>query len=264
MNIIFRFIKIKAEEKMERTMKKNIEKTRVLSQIRAVLMDQEKILKDLSDQSRFLENQFIKIAGQLQEIEKESPERKPDFEVRARSGETRRPNIIPFPGAFSRPVSTKITGNQDSSRFQVPILARPGEPLPRSIPDFRAPLQRDGLILLSWAKRHTEAGERYTAYWVTSQGINRYYASDNLDAESFLAAVPIRKSYAAEDGIEFYGQHDLAYIVHVAPDLMISNRQAADKRSEHIKTLRTLGMKADYSYRFLLTRERKKRRTLVS
>jgi hypothetical protein len=249
---------------MERTMKRNIGKTRVLSQIREVLMDQEKILQDIADQSRFLENQFIKITGQLHEIEKESLERKPDFETWSRPVESTRPNIIPFPGAFSRPVSSGIPGNQDSSRFQVPILARPGEPLPRFIPDFRTALQRDGLILLSWAKRHTGAGERYTAYWVTSQGINRYYASDNLDAESFVFAVPVRKSYAAEDGIEFYDQHDLAYIVHVAPDLMISSRQAEDKRSEHIKTLRTLGMKADYSYRFLLTRERKKRRSLVS
>jgi hypothetical protein len=85
-----------------------------------------------------------------------------------------------------------------------------------------------------------------------------------MEAECFASAVPVRKSYAAEDGIEFYGQDNPAYVVHVAPDLMISSREGGDKRPEHIKTLRNLGMKADYSYRFLLTRERKKRRTLVS
>jgi hypothetical protein len=248
------------EEKMEKSMKKYIEKTRILPQIRAVLMDRAKTLKDLSELAHNLENQFIKIAGQLYEIEKESSGKKPDSETGARAWKERKSNIIPFPGAFTGPVPSEAAGRPEPGRFsyQVPILARPGEALPRSIPDFRLALQRDGLILLSWAKKHTEMGERYTAYWVTSQGINRYYASEDMDAGRFASAVPVRKSYAAEDGIEFYGQDKLAYIVHVAPDLMISGRQAGDKRSEHIKKLRTLGMKADYSYRFLLTKERKK------
>jgi hypothetical protein len=251
---------------MERTMEKNIEKKQVLPQLRALLMDRAKVLKDLSDQAHCLENQIVKIAGQLYEIEKESAGKKPDSETGARPREERKSNIIPFPGSFGRPVLSDPPKHQGTGgfSFQVPILARPGSPLPLSIPDFRLALQRDGLILLSWAKRHTEMGERYTAYWVTSQGITRYYASEDLPAEHFASAVPVRKSYAAEDGIEFYGQNNLAYIVHVAPDLMISNRQAGDKRPEHIKKLRNLGMKADYSYRFLLTRERKRRRHLVS
>jgi hypothetical protein len=140
--------------------------------------------------------------------------------------------------------------------YLVPILARPGEALPRSIPDYRALLQRDGLILLSWVKKHTEMGERYTAYWVTSQGINRYYASGDLEAEQFVFAVPVRKSYAAEDGIDFYGQNNPAYIVHVAPNLMMGKRQLTDERPEHIKKLKGLGMEADYSYPFLLTKKR--------
>jgi hypothetical protein len=251
---------------MDRTMEKNIEKTQILPRIRALLMDRANVLKELSDQAHCLEDQIVKLAGQLYEIEKESTGKKPDSEIGTLPIKEKKSNIIPFPRSFGGPVLSKVPKPQASSlfSFQVPILARPGEPLPLSIPDFRLDLQRDGLILLSWAKRHTEMGERYTAYWVTSQGINRYYASGDLDAENFASAVPVRKSYAAEDGIEFYGQNNLAYIVHVAPDLMISNSQAGDKRSEHIKKLRTLGMKADYSYRFLLTRERKRRRNLVS
>jgi hypothetical protein len=251
---------------MERTMEKNIEKNQILPQIRVLLIDRAKVLKELSNQAHCLENQIVKIAGQLYEIEKESAGKKPDTETGARPVETRKSNIIPFPGSFGRPVLSEAPERQGAGgfSFQVPILARPGEPLPLSIPDYRRALQRDGLILLSWAKRHTETGERYTAYWVTSQGINRYYASEDLDAGNFASAVPVRKSYAAEDGIEFYGQNNLAYIVHVAPDLMISSRQADDTRPEHIKKLRNLGMKADYSYRFLLTRERKRRHNLVS
>lgn len=251
---------------MERTIEKNIEKTRILPQIRAVLMDRAKVLKELSERAHYLENQIVNIAGQLYELEKESAGKNPDSKAARRPGEERKSNIIPFPGSFGRPVPSEASRHQESGwfSFQVPILARPGEPLPLSIPDFRFALQRDGLILLSWAKRHTETGERYTAYWVTSQGINRYYASEDLEAGRFASAMPVRKSYAAEDGIEFYGQNNLAYIVHVAPDLMISSRQAGDKRPEHIKKLRNLGMKTDYSYRFLLTRERKKQPPLVS
>jgi hypothetical protein len=105
-------------------------------------------------------------------------------------------------------------------------------------------------------------GERFTAYWVTSKGIYRYYASEDLDAEHFVSAVPVQKSYAAEDGIDFYGQNTPAYIVHVAPDLMMSKRQAVDRRPEHIKKLQSLVMNADYNYRFLLTKEKKKKRSL--
>jgi hypothetical protein len=251
---------------MENTMEKNIEKTQVLPQIRAILMDRAKVLKELSEQAHCLESQIVKIAGQLYEVEKETSGKKPGAGIGPRPGEAKKSNIIPFPGSFGRPVPSEAPKYRSAGQFsfQVPILARPGEPLPLSIPDFRLALQRDGLILLSWAKRHTEMGERYTAYWVTSQGINRYYASADLPAEHFASAVPVHKSYAAEDGIEFYGQNNLAYIVHVAPDLMISSSQAGDKRPEHIKKLRNLGMKADYSYRFLLTRERKRRHNLVS
>jgi hypothetical protein len=251
---------------MERTMEKNIEKNRDLLRIRALLMDRAKVLKELSGQAHCLENQILGIAGRLYEIEQKSTGTKPGSEAGTLPAETRKSNIIPFPGSFGRPVTAEAPKRRETGRFsfQVPILARPGEPLPLSIPDFRLALQRDGLILLSWAKRHTEMGERYTAYWITSQGITRYYASEDLPAGHFASALPVRKSYAAEDGIEFYGQNNLAYIVHVAPDLMINSRQAEDKRPEHIKKLRNLGMKADYNYRFLLTRERKQRHNLVS
>jgi hypothetical protein len=199
---------------------------------------------------------LIKIAGQLSEIENDlgretagSPKEKPFFGDKYS-------NIIPFPRRSLGPVKP---GRPTRFDYLVPILARPGEPLPHSIPDFRALLQRDGLILLSWAKKHTAMGERYTAYWVTSQGTSRYYASADLEADQFIFAVPVCKSYAAEDGIEFYGQNNPAYIVHVAPELMMSGRQAEDERPEHIKKLKAAGMEADYNYHFLLTKNKKMR-----
>lgn len=175
------------------------------------------------------------------------------------------PKIIVFPGnphsaAANRApqYGSRKTGaaKEDVSS---PITVKPGTSLPSGIPDFRAVLQRDGLILLSWDKRITEDGERYTAYWVTSAGTPRFYASKPFPVWSFSSACPDHKSYAAEDGIEFYGQKAPAYIVHVAPELMMSNPKHGELRPSHIDTLRRFGCTADFEYKYLLTREKSRR-----
>ena len=159
--------------------------------------------------------------------------------------------IIPFPGVYY-PATPK---KQPLARI---ILARPGENMPESITDFRPVLQRDGLILLSWDKRLTEKGELYTAYWVTSSGVLRYYASAPVLAEYFPGAVPNHKSYAAEDGVEFYGEINPVYVVHVAPELMMSSPEKAKDRPVHITKLRSMGIGVNFDYVYLLTAERKK------
>jgi len=164
-------------------------------------------------------------------------------------------NIIPFSG--SSHVSEIPHTKQDlSSLF---YLAAPGNSLPSGISDFRPALQRDGLILLGWDKRFTETGERYTAYWVTSVGTPRFYASRQLSLEDFPFANPDHKSYAAEDGIEFYGQKAPAYIVHVAPDLVMSNPRHKELRAAHINTLKKLGSKVNFNYKYLLKTEKNKK-----
>lgn len=168
-------------------------------------------------------------------------------------------NIIAFPSNSRRtmPGAGSFT-NPAGRRGYAPISGRPGSPLPPGIPDFRGALQRDGLILLAWDKRGTESGERYTAYWVTSTGTPRFYASKPLAFEEFPAAQPHHKSYAAEDGIEFYGQKAPEYIVHAAPELLISNPAHRELRSIHIDTLKREGSGVDFGYQYLLTRERKR------
>ena len=157
-------------------------------------------------------------------------------------------NIIPFPKPnISAPVQI---------RHSMPIIAAPGKPLPSEIYDYRPALQRNGLILLAWDKRETEAGERYTAYWVTSAGTARFYASRPLPHNKFYSAQPHHKSYAAEDGIEFYGQNAPSYIVHVAPELMMSNPRHAELRLSHIQALKDMGSTVDFDYKYLLTTEK--------
>jgi len=170
-----------------------------------------------------------------------------------------RSNIIPFP--TSRPAAA--CGPEISRTRQplasLPYLAAPGSILPPGIPDFREALQRDGLILLGWDKRFTDKGERYTAYWVTSIGIPRFYASRPLLLADFPLANPDHKSYAAEDGIEFYGQEAPAYIIHIAPDLMMSNPRHRELRAAHIETLKNLGSKVNFNYKYLLKTEKNRK-----
>jgi hypothetical protein len=160
--------------------------------------------------------------------------------------------IIPFPG-LAKPIGrTGFPLRAKQNPASAPILATPGRSLPSGIPDFRPDLQRDGIILLAWDKRKTEMGERYTAYWVTSTGISRYYASKLLSMDDFSSARPDHKSYAAEDGIEFYGQEAPVYVAHVAPELMKSNPRHVELRQIHINALKHQGSKVDFKYKYLL------------
>ena len=218
------------------------------------VMDHAQYLQSLSDQIFRLEGRINKITTKLSEID---PGKEDSLRMAKQPAKPNhldfshvtggRSNITPFPG-----VHLRSERKQNSS----PILAMPGKHLPADIPDFRPVLQRDGLILLGWDKRKTEKGELYTAYWVTSNGIPRFYASKQHKAEDFSLAQPDRKSYAAEDGIEFYGQEAPACIVHVAPELMMSNPQHRKLRYAHIKTLKENGISVDFNYKYLLTKER--------
>ena len=167
-------------------------------------------------------------------------------------------NIISFTGPLLSKPSNMENGNAKGTE---PYIAEPGKPISPDIFDYRPMLQRDGLILLGWDKRFTEKGEFYTAYWVTSAGVPRYYASRLHAKNDFQLAQPHHKSYAAEDGIEYYGQKAPSYIVHAAPELMMSNPKHKELREVHINTLKKHGFRTDFSFKFLLTKEKQLRIT---
>lgn len=214
----------------------------------------EQHLQSLSDQISWLENRVKNIADILLRIsqDKKNVYRK-TTQISGSAYQGLNPttgkqsNVIPFPECCIR---------RERTQGLTPILARPGNRLPPEIPDFRPLLQRDGLILLAWDWRSTELGERYTAYWVTSTGIPRFYASMPLDQKEFPSARPHHKSYAAEDGIEFYGQKAPARIIHVAPELMKSNPRHRDLRTIHIQALKHYGSNVDFDYKYLLKTEK--------
>jgi hypothetical protein len=71
--------------------------------------------------------------------------------------------------------------------------------------------------------------------------------------------MPNRKSYAAEDGIDFYGDPSPTYVVYVAPELMMNKKEKISQRPEHIKKLKSLGISVDFDYSYLLKTERNRK-----
>ena len=229
---------------------------RELSAITAAFKDHVLTLQDLADQVAHLGGRIAKIGSKFGIHNQDSDEldkRAPGFNAVTGSF----PNIIPFPKTYQAVSKRQELSAFRSERSETPLFfASPGKSLPETIPDFRPVLQRDGLILLAWDKRKTDEGFRFTAYWVTSAGTPRFYASGPHSSEDFASARPARKSYAAEDGIEFYGQEAPLYLVHVAPELMKSNPRHKELRVNHINALKHQGSTVDFDYRYLLKNEK--------
>jgi len=223
-------------------------------EIAAEIKELLKSLQDLADELSRLENKISRMSVSSNQNANSVIENfSPVFEQSGfESAASVKSNIIPFSGSHVYEIS-----HTKQYLSSLSYLAAPGSSLPVGISDFRPVLQRDGLILLGWDKRFNETGECYTAYWVTSAGIPRFYASKPLLLTDFPFANPDHKSYAAEDGIEFYGQKAPAYIVHVAPDLMMSNPRHRELRAAHISMLKNLGSKVNFNYKYLLKNEKK-------
>jgi len=230
-------------------------------EITAEMKELVKNLHDLADEISRLENHITRMSvSSHQSANSVIKNFLPAFaQYGFQATEGSRSNIIPFPASrFGADRDPEILKTKQPIA-SLPFLATPGSILPPKIPDFRMALQRDGLILLGWDKRFTETGERFTAYWVTSVGIPRFYASKQLLLAEFPFANPDHKSYAAEDGIEFYGQKAPAYIVHMAPDLMMSNPRHGELRTAHINMLKLQGSKVNYNYKYLLKTEKNRK-----
>ena len=254
------YVEPKVALKNRVTLEKKMKKTKKLNEVTELAG----LVEDLSNQINQLRKQITQMPSAMKY--KISSENIIDNSIEYKyptvsTVTSEQSKIIQFPrkNSYFRSRTMKDYSQRKQIFYTAPIQAPPGRPLRLDIPDCRSILQRDGLILLSWDKRNTEKGEQYTAYWVTSMGIPRFYASKPMLYNDLQSARPDHKSYAAEDGIEFYGQRAPVYIVHVAPELMKSNPKHKELRAAHIKMLNNMGSKVNFNYKYLLKTEKNKK-----
>jgi hypothetical protein len=159
--------------------------------------------------------------------------------------------------------------NQPPKRKKEPVIisAMPGDPFPFGHQDFRPLLQRDGLILLSWALWEDWEGDwsldqRYIVTWLASRGRNLHYATKAIPRKELEKANPERKAdalfYRGIYGSYYFATNDPSekriadYLYLVAPfDLDCKTIPA------FIKILKAQGSTVDFGYEFSLTRNNK-------
>jgi len=137
----------------------------------------------------------------------------------------------------------------------VVISALPGEPVPAEYQDLRPFLQRDGLVLLSWAvwNDHKEYGPCYRVNWGKSCGKHSRYCSSFTD-EAFLSEVmPVRNGdFNWREGIAGtsawnYSEKDIADIVFLAAP-KLTGREIPS----FVRLLKAAGVTVDFDYDFSL------------
>ena len=134
------------------------------------------------------------------------------------------------------------------------VSALPGEPLPAEHEDLRPFLQRDGLILHSWAKwnNHEIYGPCYGIDWIKSSGkYNRCYSSivhSVADIAEFNNAMP---THATPNGI--------GHIEGQLPDFrfMAAPRLNSKTIPIFVQRLKDHGATVDFDYEFTLEKARK-------
>jgi hypothetical protein len=145
----------------------------------------------------------------------------------------------------------------------VVISVMPDEPFPAGHRDFRPLLQRDGLILLSWARWEDWFGDesflrRYIVTWATSRGKARHYATKAVEEKDLAAALPERKgdrlfyrgAYGSLGGYDLHSYNDKAiadYLYFAAPFDLTKGTIPG-----FVGVLKALGSTVDFDHVFTL------------
>jgi hypothetical protein len=181
------------------------------------------------------------------------------------------PNLVDGINWATRAFDSRQTGlgqrqdNPPPRRQKEPIVisVMPDETFPTGHRDLRPLLQRDGLILLSWAIWEDWYNDEsflrcYIVTWVTSQGKARHYATNAVEERELEAAVPERRgdrlfyrgAHSSIGGYDLRSYSDKAiadYLYFAAPfDL--------DKETipGFIRVLKALGSTVDFDHVFSL------------
>jgi hypothetical protein len=170
---------------------------------------------------------------------------------------TEKGNAVPFP---TQPEPTR------RQKEPIVISVMPEQAFPTGHRDLRPLLQRDGLILLSWAIWEDWYGDesflrRYIITWITSHGKARHYATKAVEEKDLAAAVPERRA----DPLFYRGAYGSWYKLHSYSDKAIADylylTAPFDLGKETIpgfvRVLKALGSAVDFDHVFSLSAAKK-------
>jgi hypothetical protein len=148
----------------------------------------------------------------------------------------------------------------------ITISVMPEQAFPAGHRDLRPLLQRDGLILLSWAIWEDWHGDEsflrgYVITWVASQGKASHYATKGVEEKDLALAVLERRA----DALFYRGAYGSRYNIHDYSDRTIADylyfAAPFDLDSKTIpgfaRVLKALGSIVDFDHVFTLGEARK-------
>jgi hypothetical protein len=173
--------------------------------------------------------------------------------------------------AASGNVGFEIPVKQDNPpprRQKEPIVisVMPEQAFPVGHRDLRPLLQRDGLILLSWAIREDWYGDGslirgYIVTWAASQGKPRHYATEAVEEKELAAAVPKRRgdalfyrgAYGNRYDLHDYSDKAIADYLYLAAPFDLDNKTIPG----FVRVLKALGSTVDFDHVFSLRSAKK-------
>jgi hypothetical protein len=170
---------------------------------------------------------------------------------------------------YKTPVKPKPAVPPKPKKEPIIVSVMPEQAFPVGHRDLRPLLQRDGLILMSWAIWEDWYGDetllrRYIVNWVTSQGKARRCATKALEEKDLASAVPERKGdplfYRGAYGrvyandLHYYTEGTADYVYLAAPFDLTQKTIPS-----FIGVLKALGSTVNFDITYNLTQERAKR-----
>ncbi|GHU12998.1 hypothetical protein FACS1894161_2380 [Spirochaetia bacterium] len=157
-------------------------------------------------------------------------------------------------------------GQHRFKKEPIVISVMPDKGFPIGHRDLRPFLQRDGLILLSWARWEDYDGtliRYYVVNWVTSMGKIRHYASKMTAEKDIESAAPVRSGdkffyrgiYTRwnYDNLEYVSDGDVSDYLYLAAPFDLNTKTVPD----FIPELKAAGVTVDFEYNFSMDREKK-------
>jgi hypothetical protein len=176
-----------------------------------------------------------------------------------------------FPGSYAGQ-----DDNSDSKSMPMPSPENPaeyyapyGEAMPEGLPDFRETLQRDGLILIKWAKYVCTEGVFFNVLWCKSNGKKRATQwSGYVREEEVPYSMPGDSEKTIYANRNFTEYASCVYTVKVAPESVLQGHISEWPR--YVQSLKDSGViksNLDYDFNYALERRTsyfKKYRELIN